>query len=224
MKLATTFASIITIFAISSAHCQVPDEAEVLRKRDWDGMMKIAIAAQKSGDTDLAKRKFLEAWNFASHCAIYNPANRDSGSNRAQALAGMQAIRTAGAGLGLDDTFRQLDAIRAENPPKVFSGGQQNTGWWHVERDEFFTLKQDGSRVAGTAEIITGKGESIVFKFEGREFNGTTMQVELTVVGDPRNARLVGQLTLNGNRLSGQLKNTLGGGPIEWGITRAWKE
>jgi len=213
----------VIVFVSSSAlQAQLPDESEVVRKSDWDGMRKIAVEAQKAGDNDLAKRKFLEAWSYASFWAVYDPRRENSGSNRASGIKGMETIRTAAAGLGLDETFRELDQIRAENPPQVFSGGKDNTGLWHVEKDQFFTLKQHGSYVVGTLEIEMRKGEKVVLKLEGKGFDGSKMQVELSTPGNPKAGRLVGELTLNGNRLAGTLKNPASGGELPWGIDRAW--
>ena len=84
-------------------------------------------------------------------------------------------------------------------------------------------MKQSGSYVVGTLEIIMRGGEKLVMKLEGKGFDGTKMQVEISTPSHPKAGRLVGELTLDGNRLSGKLKNPAGNGAeLPWGIDRAW--
>jgi hypothetical protein len=202
----------------SSASAQLPDESTVIRNRDWQGMLTIADAARKSGDTDLAKRKYLEAWTFASFWAVYDPITANSGSRRDYGIQGMVAIRTAGGGVGLDATFEELTQILAENPPKVFSGGPKNYGLWRLNGG-LVNLTQNGGAVRGSVEGEAGT------TFEGSEFDGRTMRVELTVQINPRvRARSVGVLTFNGNQLTGRIDDDQGHGSLVITLSRAWRE
>ena len=218
MQRVFSFTAIAVLLSISSAVAQTPDESDIVKNRDWDGMLKIA---QASGNADLAKRKYLEAWNFAHFWAVYNPADRDSGSKRADGIRGMRMIRMAGAAAGLDDTFRQLDAILAENPPKVFSGGAKNEGVWRDDANHIWTVKQNGGRFTGRFE-----DDDIIIDIEGREFNGTTMQIETTMKGKDGTGptiRLTGQVTFDGNRITGKLRNPMGG-TNQFELIRTWRE
>ncbi len=210
MNRAAVLAAVLVLASTSDAFAQ-PEESAVVKARDWKGMTEIAAAAQKSGDVDLAKRKYQEAWNYAMFWTVYDPNDRDSGSRRADGMHGLQKIRDAAGGLGLGDTFRQLDDLRAEKVPLVFSGGAKNIGVWRDDENHLFTLKQTGARVTGRHEDPES-GFAIIF--EGREFNGTTMQIvaDISVGGkvDPVH-RLTGELTLDGNRLHGKVRNPKGG-------------
>jgi hypothetical protein len=226
MKRAYCFAVIVALMSLSGARAQAPEESEVVNRRDWEGMLRIAVAARTAGDADLARRKFLEAWNYASFWAVYDPDLLNSGSRRPYGIRGMQRIRAEGAGAGLDDAFRQLDDLLAENPPRVFAGGEKNDGVMKDPDNNVYVVRQNGGRV--TAESVDPE-DGFTVRFEGRGFNGATMQLETSIVppsrpGSPAAPALSlrGVVTFDGNRLTGTLRDSKGG-TFEFEAVRTWR-
>jgi hypothetical protein len=215
--------SFLFLAAASQLSAQTPDESAVVRDRDWHGMLSIANAARAASDSDLARRKYLEAWSYARFWAVYNPTERDSGSRRASGMEGMTRIRAAGTGLGLDSTFAELDGIQSENPPKVFSGGKNNYGLWREEgHDWVWNLSQHGGAVRGKRD--GGSRLTANDTFEATGFDGTRMQVVLTY-NLPRGAtmRCTGELTYDGTRLRGKINDGMGH-TIDYVLIRNWRE
>jgi hypothetical protein len=216
--------SFVLLAVGTRAPAQLPDESVVVRNSDWSGMLALANAARMKGDLDLAKRKYLEAWTYARFWAVYNPADRNSGSRRTSGEEGMRQIRRAGAGVGLDDTFRELDDILAEAPPKVLSGGKNNYGLWREEgHDWVWNLKQNGGAISGKRDSDSPLTANDTFEATG--FDGTRMQVVLTynLPGKgKRQMRFTGELTFDGNRLTGKLRGE--GREIEYVLVRNWRE